>query len=107
MLKAIFKPLLAYLLCVLIVVASVDRVPDPPVVKPHHDSVAKLCFGGQHQLASDHNPIVEQTVLYPLFLLPGLAWDVPYESTPQPRSAVFRFHASDTSPPVFNGLNLL
>jgi hypothetical protein len=99
MFKAIFKPLLAYLLCVLIVVASVDRVPDPPVVKPHHDRAAKLCFGGQHQLAPDHNPIVEQTLLHPLFLLTGLAWDIPSEFTPQPRPVLFRFHASDTSPP--------
>lgn len=99
MLKAIFKPLLAYLLCVLIVVASVDRVPDPPVVKPHHDTAAKLCFGGQHQFAPDHNPILEQTLLYPLFLLPGFAWDIPCKPSPQPRFAVFRFHASDTSPP--------
>jgi hypothetical protein len=98
-LKAIFKPLLAYLLCVLIVVASVDRVPDPPVVKPHHDRAAKLCFGGQHQLTPDHNPIVEQTLLHSVFLLPGFAWDIPCESTLQPRPAVFRFHASDTSPP--------
>ena len=99
MLKAIFNPLLAYLLCVLIVVASVDRVPDPPVVKPHHDRAAKLCIGGPHQLAPDHNPLVERILLHPVFLLPGFAWDISCESTPQPRPAVFRFHASDTSPP--------
>ena len=99
MLKAILKPLLAYLLCVLIVVASVDRVPDPPVVKPHHDRAAKLCIGGQQHLAPDHNPIAEQTLLHPVFLLPGFTWDIPGESTPRPRPAVFRFHASDTSPP--------
>jgi len=99
-LKAIFKPLLAYLLCVRIVVASVDRVPDPPVVKPHHDRAANLCFGGHPQLSPDHNPIVEQTLLHPVFLLPGFAGEIPSESTPQPRSAVFRFHASDTSPPL-------
>ena len=66
MLKAIFKLLLANLLCVLIVIASVDRVPDPPVVKPHHDKAAKLCFGGQHRPAPDHNLIIEQALLHPL-----------------------------------------
>ena len=99
MLKAIFKLLLANLLCVLIVIASVDRVPDPPVLKPHHDKAAKLCFGGQHQPAPDHNLIIEQTLLHPLFLLPGFAWDIPCESTPRTRPAVFRLHVSGTSPP--------
>jgi hypothetical protein len=98
-LKAIFKLLLANLLCVLIVIASVDRVPDPPVLKPHHDKAAKLCFGGQHQPAPDHNLIIEQTLLHPLFLLPGFAWDIPCESTPRTRPAVFRLHVSGTSPP--------
>ena len=55
-LKAIFKPFLAYLLCVLIVIATVDRVPDPPFLKPHHDKAAKLCFGGHHQPDSDRDP---------------------------------------------------
>jgi hypothetical protein len=98
-LKAIFKPLLAYLLCVLIVIASVDRVPDPPVVKPHHDRAAKLCFGDQHQAAPDRNLIVQQTLLHPVFLLPAFAWDIPCESRPRLRPAIFVHQASDSSPP--------
>jgi hypothetical protein len=99
-LKAILKPLLAYLLCVLIVFASVDRVPDPPVLKPHHDKAAKLCFDGQHRLPSDHDSIIEQALLHPVFLRAGFTWDIPCESTSQPRPAVvFRYHVSDTSPP--------
>lgn len=100
MLKAIFKPLSAYLLCVLIVVASVDRVPDPPVLKPHHDRAAKLCLDSQHQAAPDLNLTVEQISFHPAFRMPAFAWDIHCESRQRPRSVILRHQASDSSPPV-------
>lgn len=36
------------LLCVLILIATLDRVPDPPSIKPHHDA-AKVFSIGNHQ----------------------------------------------------------
>jgi hypothetical protein len=99
-LKAIFKPLLAYLLCVLIVVASVDRVPDPPVLKPHHDRAAKLCLGGQHPPAPGRNFIAEQTAFHSTVVTLVFAWEIPAEPAPQLLPAIFRHHASDSSPPA-------
>jgi len=99
-LKAIFKPLLAYLLCTLIVIASVDRVPDPPSVKPHHDKVAKLCFGGQHQSTPDRDLVFEQTFLDTSSQAPVFAWTITSENRPQlPLAACLR-QACDSSPPV-------
>ena len=100
MLKAIFQLLSAYLLCVLIVIASVDRVPDPPVVKPHHDRAAVLCFGGQHHVTPDHNLFVQSTSLHWAFLEPAFTWDTPGQFTPKLPTATFLYHASDSSPPV-------
>ncbi len=100
MLKAIFKPLLAYLLCALIVIASVDRVPDPPSVKPHHDKAAKLCFGGQHQSAPDNDLVFEQTVLCTSPPASLIAWIVPGESRPEPPFALCLRQAGDSSPPA-------
>ena len=100
MLKAIFQRLLAYLLCVLIVIASFDRVPDPPVVKPHHDRAAALCFGGQHHVTPDHNLFVQSTSLHWAFLEPAFSWDILGEFTPKLPTATFLYHASDSSPPV-------
>lgn len=100
MLKAIFQLLSAYLLCVLIVIASVDRVPDPPVVKPHHDRAAALCFGGQHHVTPDHNLFVHSTSLHWAFLEPAFTWDTPGQFTPKLPTATLLCHASDSSPPV-------
>src|ERR1700704_2135656 len=99
-LKAIFKPLLAYLLCALIMIASVDRVPDPPSVKPHHDKAAKLCFGGQHQSAPDKDIVFEQTLLYTAPQASLVAWIVPGEGGPRPPFPVCLHQACDSSPPV-------
>lgn len=99
-LKAIFKPLLAYLLCALIVIASVDRVPDPPFVKPHHDKAAKLCFGGQHQSAPDRDLLFKQTLLDESPPAAAFAWNFPYESRPQLPLAACLHQACDSSPPV-------
>ena len=99
-LKAIFKPLLAYLLCALIVIASVDRVPDPPFVKPHHDKAAKLCFGGQHQSAPDTDLVFKQTLLDASPPAPIFAWSVPCKNRPQLPLATCLRQACDSSPPV-------
>jgi hypothetical protein len=99
-LKAIFKPFLAYLLCVLIVIAAVDRVPDPPFLKPHHDKAATLCFGGHYQPDSDRDPAFEQTLLHALPEVPVFGWSVPCGNTPQPRFALCLRQACDSSPPV-------
>jgi len=99
-LKAIFQLLLAYLLCVLIVIASVDRVPDPPVLKPHHDTAAKLSFGCQHHVTPDHSLFVQQTSLHWAFLEPAFTWNIPGQFTPKLPTATFLYHASDSSPPV-------
>ena len=83
MLKAIFQRLLAYLLCVLIVIASVDRVPDPPVVKPHHDRAAVVCFAGQYHVTPNHSLFVQQTSLHLAFLEPAFSWDILREFIPE------------------------
>jgi len=99
-LKAIFKPFLAYLLCVLIVIATVDRVPDPPFLKPHHDKAAKLCFGGHHQPDFDKDPKYEQTLLHALPQTLAFGWSVPRGNTPEPSFRVRLRQACDSSPPV-------
>jgi hypothetical protein len=99
-LKAIFKPFLAYLLCVLIVIAAVDRVPDPPFVKPHPDKAAKLCCGGHFQFASDRDLVFEQTLLHALPQAPVFVWSVPCENRPQPLFAACLRQACDSSPPA-------
>jgi hypothetical protein len=100
-LKAIFKPLLAYLLCALIVIASVDRVPDPPFVKPHHDKVAKLCFDGAHQPAPDGDLVFEPALFHASPETRVFAWGISYDDGPQPPSATYFRQACDSSPPRF------
>ena len=99
-LKAIFKPLLAYLLCALIVIASIDRVPDPPFVKPHHDKAAKLCFGGQHQSNPDSDLLLKQTLIHPSPQALVFAWSVPCENRSQVPFATCLRQACDSSPPA-------
>ena len=96
MLKAIFQRLLASHPAVLPDLA----VPDPPVVKPHHDRAAALCFGGQHHVTPDHNLFVQSTSLHWAFLEPAFSWDILGEFTPKLPTATFLYHASDSSPPV-------
>lgn len=45
--------LLSRLLCALILISAVDRIPDPPSIKPHEVSIS---FG----LGSHHVPVVNQ-----------------------------------------------
>jgi hypothetical protein len=99
-LKAIFKPFLAYLLCVLIVIAAVDRVPDPPFLKPHHDQAAKLCFAGHQPADCDQARAFEQTLLHALSQVPAFGWSAPCENRPQPRLAACLRQACDSSPPL-------
>jgi len=56
------QQLLSCLVCLLILVASIDRVPDPPAVKRHHDAAVSLTTG------THHLPVVNQDLGSELFL---------------------------------------
>lgn len=44
---------IACLLCVLLILASVDRVADPPAVNPHGSDMKALCFHHTVEAAAD------------------------------------------------------
>jgi hypothetical protein len=44
-----FRQLLGWLLCILILSAALDKVPDPPVIKPHRDKSGTVCLISPHQ----------------------------------------------------------
>lgn len=56
--KAVYKPqrLLTYLLCILILISSVDRVPDPPSIKPHHGTAISSNLDGYYPPAAFQDP---------------------------------------------------
>lgn len=47
--------LLSYLLCVLVLLSSFDRVPDPPSTQPQHSTATSLSFGTHHVWAVDQD----------------------------------------------------
>ena len=99
--KANSKPLPLYrwLLCALILIASVDRVPDPPVVKPHQDKAATLCFSS-HQLATDQNRTLDRVLFDPSRQVRFVDWSFLSESKPPLPCTTYRSQASDSSPPA-------
>ena len=100
MFSATSKPVLVYLLCVMILVASVDRVPDPPVVKPYQDAAAALHMSGEHQPNPDQQRNFEQVHFDMTSGALWFGWTDPSE-TKQPLPFIFRLNqAADSSPPA-------
>ncbi|HEX4771881.1 MAG TPA: hypothetical protein VH351_13670 [Bryobacteraceae bacterium] len=92
--------LLSCLLCVLILLSSVDRIPDPPGIKPHHqtDVAQNLDF-------KDHHPSSQPYALQPVSLdlsSQRFPYDLRGRSDDQPllRSLIYLDQAADPSPPI-------
>jgi hypothetical protein len=93
--------LFAWLLCVLIISASLDRVADPPAINPHGPDIKALCFHHTVQSASGYS-----CVGHGLLSIAGVApsWLVEIQSfrTELPGLRPIEVqHASGTSPPLY------
>lgn len=90
--------LLAFLLCLLVTAASLDRVPDPPSVKPRSGAAASLTTGIHHLpiLNQDRGSVpVASAVIAARFV----EWSLLGADTLPVRSPIYLRHASDSSPP--------
>lgn len=100
MLRAVLRRqrFLGLLLCLFTFMAAIDRVPDPPVVKPHRDKAA-VCLTAAHHI-SDHNCQPEQVQFSSSS---QTRWSVVrywlFQSKPQLPVAPDLTQASDSSPP--------
>jgi hypothetical protein len=56
MLKASGKwPFAVWLICAIVLAASLDKLPDPPAVKPHGSLVKQLRVSGHHEGSFDQD----------------------------------------------------
>lgn len=87
------------MLCVLVLIASLDRVPDPPSIKPDHSAAASLSVGIHDLRVADqgHVPdlapvrLSDQAQSVYLRFIPA--------DKPLLQSATYLGHAADSSPP--------
>lgn len=91
--------LLGLLLGLLILVSSIDRVPDPPSLKPQRGTAISTAVGG-HQLPMVNQdrgsgPIAPAVAGRPYFAV----WSLLATGNPLLRSPIYLSRASDSSPP--------
>lgn len=102
MVKVVYKRqwLLTCLLCILILISSIDRVPDPPSIKPHHGPAISSNLGGYYLPAVSQDR-GSDVVLRELFSAQARYFDLSLLSNDKlvVRSAVHLGNASDSSPP--------
>src|ERR1700761_5127372 len=102
MLKAILKLqwFLGCLLCVFILIAAVDRVPDPPVVKPHRGRAAAFSLDSAHHIA-DQNRKPDQDRFDLSCHMRSVDRNWIFQTTPGiPFVPDLTRRASDSSPPI-------
>jgi hypothetical protein len=93
------RRLLSFVLCLLILVSSVDRVPDPPSIKPQRGGAVSLAVD------SHQSPIVDQDRGLGLVSLAVTGephfvdWSLLFAAKPLFRSPIYLRRASDSSPP--------
>ncbi len=92
--------LLSYLLCLFLLVASLDRVPDPPVVQPHPDKAAAFCFTALHQVAADRDHAWFRVLFDPRSHARCFEKSLLAEHKPASLLAAYVIEASDSSPPT-------
>jgi hypothetical protein len=101
-LKAIsrFQRLLGWLLCAFVLSAALDNVPDPPVIKPHHNRAASVCLTGPHHVANHERDLDRGLASAPT---PLRRFDQSRRSESKPLLplAPLLSQASDSSPPHF------
>jgi hypothetical protein len=104
MLKAIAKwPFAIWLICAFILAAfilaaSVDRLPDPPAVKPHGSVAKELRVSGHHEGSFDQDR--NWSLSAPASVLPWFDFGRVFETEHSIRCARLVRQASDSSPPT-------
>jgi hypothetical protein len=92
--------LLSALLCVLILTSSVDRIPDPPCTKPHHQTEIAQAVSGESLPMAHQHELLDLVVL----LLEAQRWRLDFarqsDRPPLLCSLVYLDHAADPSPPA-------
>jgi hypothetical protein len=100
--------LLTKLLCALILFASLDRVPDPPVVKPNRDKASAVCARSPlvTKCFPDRDPVFAVQTAFSSLTSATLILDscelISWNPSFPPYLKIWR--ASDTSPPPFRTL---
>ena len=99
MLKAIFKwPFAIWLICAFILVASFDRLPDPPAVKPHGRMAKVLNVSGHHERCFDKDRDWSLSVRPPES---RFDFETVLEAEHLIHLSRLMLQASDSSPPAF------
>jgi hypothetical protein len=97
--KSITLRIAACLLCLFIVAAALDSLPDPPAVKPHRSGIALVSLPHQHLSAAVKNTVVDCVSCVPHFQESLFSLSEIFES----RRPFFRLEfvqrAIDISPP--------
>lgn len=89
------------LLCLMVVGASLDRLPDPPALKPQGNR-NNLAFQIRHHVpATAKNHTSGCPTGAPHFRNGALSFDQLFESKGPSYEMIFVHHAADTSPPSF------
>jgi hypothetical protein len=102
MLEATYQMRLLFscVLCVLILIASLDRIPDPPSTKPHHQSDI-----AQNLDSMGNPPATQHRAFNPVSLnlsTQRFPFDLRRRSDDEPllRSLIYLDQAADPSPPL-------
>jgi hypothetical protein len=90
---------LSRLLCVLVLVSSVDRVPDPPGIKPHHDATIYLSLNSHHLPVANHDRGSDLVSFDRSGHARSFELSLLSDEKLLPLSAIYLDQASDSSPP--------
>ncbi len=87
------------LLCFFILLAALDRIPDPPVIQPHQDKAATFCCYNQHQVVADEDRVLDRVLFDPKWQVLSFEESLRSESKPPIQLVIYLSEISDSSPP--------
>jgi hypothetical protein len=94
--------IVARLLCLMIVVGVLDRVPDPPAVKAHGDQTKVTSRVDHHVPVTAKKQITDDTNFAPHFRTELFSFGQIFENSEPALRVSFVRRASDASPPSFS-----
>jgi hypothetical protein len=99
--RALFKTqqLLSCLLCVFILISSVDSIPDPPSIKPHYDAAISFKTGGHHLPMVNQDCVSDVASFHPFAQVRFFRLSLLSDDNLLLPAASHLHQASDSSPP--------
>jgi hypothetical protein len=95
-----FRPLAIGLLCILILAASLDKLPDPPALQPGRGDARAFCLDHHGEGSVDKDCACPRCcALILLSLVQGFGFEQVFETDPPGHYVILMRQASDSSPP--------